>query len=142
MDQRLFVSTLSKTLQLPSVPKSILRVESLVESTSKRYQIKPDLQCNILISLTEAVNNAIIHGNGQDAEKQVLINILQRDGLLTFQVSDEGTGFDPTQIPDPTAPENLRKLGGRGVFLIRQLADDVRFLNNGSTVEIAFRIRE
>ncbi len=127
-------------LKLASDPKNVARVESFVEHLVDKYGISPDVYGNILISLTEAVTNAIIHGNDNDETKTVQVRLKKQKDTLAFLISDEGRGFDFDNLPDPTAPENLLKLGGRGVFLMRQLSDDVIFYNNGSTVEICFRI--
>jgi serine/threonine-protein kinase RsbW len=131
----------SKTmLQLSSNPRNVSQVEAFLQNVIEDYKISPDRYGNILISLTEAVNNAIIHGNRQDENKCVKIHCEKRNRSLAFRVSDEGRGFDYSNVPDPTSPENLLKIGGRGVFLIRQLSDRVNYFNNGSTVEIHFNI--
>jgi anti-sigma regulatory factor (Ser/Thr protein kinase) len=127
-------------LTLTSDPKNIARVETFVEGLVAKYQISPDVYGNILISLTEAVTNAIIHGNHKDISKRVCVKLKKQKDLIAFMVSDEGGGFDFDCLPDPTSPENLLKLGGRGVFLMRQLSDDIVFSENGSTVEIRFNI--
>ncbi len=127
-------------LKLPSNPRNIAILDSIVKRAIEQYRIRPDLHCNILVSLTEAVNNAIIHGNCGDESKNVSIKLQKERDTLAIQVSDEGRGFDPQNVPDPTAPENITKCGGRGVFLIQQLSDTVLFRNNGSTVEMQFKI--
>jgi anti-sigma regulatory factor (Ser/Thr protein kinase) len=127
-------------LKLASDPRNVARVESFVEHLVSKYGISPDVYGNILISLTEAVTNAIIHGNDNDETKTVQVRLKKQKNKLAFLISDEGGGFDFDNLPDPTAPENLLKIGGRGVFLMRQLSDDVVFYNNGSTVEICFSI--
>mgnify|MGYP006292403397 CR=1 FL=1 len=127
-------------LRLTSDPRNISMVESFVQRIVEKYKIHPDKYGNILISLTEAVNNSIIHGNRKDQSKCVHIHLHKKRDRLAIRVSDEGCGFDYRQLPDPTAPENLVKLGGRGVFLMQQLSDDLRFHNNGSTVEIHFKL--
>ncbi len=127
-------------LKLASDPKNVARVESFVEHLVDKYRISPDIYGNILISLTEAVTNAITHGNDNDKTKTVHVRLKKQNNILAFLISDEGRGFDFDNLPDPTAPENLLKLGGRGVFLMRQLSDNVVFYDNGSTVEICFRI--
>ncbi|HEB62192.1 MAG TPA: ATP-binding protein [Bacteroidetes bacterium] len=127
-------------LKLTSNPRNIARVESFVEKLVEKHKISPDIYGNILISLTEAVNNAITHGNSNDESKLVIVNLLRKENLLEFKVTDEGSGFDFNQLPDPTAPENLLKIGGRGVFLMRQLSDSIKFMNNGSCVKISFHI--
>ncbi|MFK7772017.1 MAG: ATP-binding protein [Saprospiraceae bacterium] len=128
-------------LRLSSDPKNVECVEPFVEKLVEKYHISPDMYGNILISLTEAVNNAIRHGNCNDQNKTVKVSMQEvSENKITFQVSDEGPGFDFDSVPDPTSPENLLKIGGRGVFLMRQLCDDIRFHDNGSTVEIQFNI--
>lgn len=127
-------------LKLTSDPRNVAAVESFVKRVVERYKLTPDVHGNILISLTEAVNNAIIHGNDQDESKTVKIQFQKQKNCLAIRVSDEGGGFDYRNLPDPTAPENLTRSGGRGVFLMHQLSDKVRFHNNGSTVEMRFNL--
>ncbi len=129
------------TLELSSDPRNIDKVESFVESARRQFRIKPEQYGDILISLTEAVNNAIIHGNCQDRRKTVSIRLHKTSKGLAFQVTDQGVGFDHRKLPDPTKPENLLKVGGRGVFLMQQLSDHMSFTNNGRTVEMLFKIR-
>ncbi len=127
-------------LQLDSDPRNVEVIESFVQRVVEQFQLRPDAYGSMLITLTEAVNNAIIHGNGADRSKSVRIHLRKKKDHITIRVSDEGGGFDHRSLPDPTQPENVRKLGGRGVFLMQQLADDLRFHNNGSTVEIQFNL--
>lgn len=127
-------------IQISSHPNNISLVEGLVQNIASGKNLSQDLHGNILISLTEAVNNAIVHGNGCDKNKNVQICFSQRRNQLKFKVSDEGSGFDPESLPDPTAPENICNIGGRGVFLMRQLSDQVVFKDNGRTVEMHFKI--
>ncbi len=128
-------------LKLASCPDSICELEQFVQSLSERYNICPDRYPDILISLTEAVNNAIIHGNCENSSKKVLIaHRYRKQNGLVFEISDEGQGFDYKSIPDPTKVENVDKMGGRGVFLMRQLADRIKFANNGRTVIIKFNV--
>lgn len=127
-------------LRLPSNPRNIAMVESFVERIVQRYKLTPDLYGNILISLTEAVNNAIIHGNHKDDSKTVEISLQKEKDGLSFRVTDEGRGFDFTSLPDPTSPDRVMEVGGRGVFLMHQLADHLKYDNNGSTVELHFNL--
>ena len=129
--------TLSELI-LKSDPKKISEVEIFVKKIAASFEINEDIYPNILISVTEAVNNAIIHGNQKDLDKKVTILLKKSETALTIIVSDEGPGFDPESIPDPTLDENIDKLGGRGVFLIYQLSDLVTFQNEGRTVEMQF----
>jgi serine/threonine-protein kinase RsbW len=114
-------------------------VEKLVEEVCDEYKVNTDHYGNILVGLTEAVNNAILHGNKNDLSKKVSIEFVPKGDILSFFVKDEGAGFDPSSIPDPTNPENIEKPNGRGVFLMRNLADKVIFHDNGSRVELHFK---
>ena len=127
-------------LVLQSSLSSISRIEPYVNQIVSDFGINDEIYGNILIALTEAVNNAILHGNKEDKSKKVTINLVNNHPKkqLIFQISDDGSGFNHNQLPDPTAPENILKLGGRGVFLMRQLSDEVEFMDNGSTVQILF----
>ncbi len=129
------------TLQLPSTMESIARLESLVEEISERYHVSEDTFANMMTCLNEALINAIVHGNLSDANKTVFVNAEVKDQKrIIWTVADEGPGFDYNDIPDPTAPENLEKLTGRGVFIIKHLADQFIFNVRGNEVELHFKI--
>lgn len=129
-------------LIIASIPENISSVENYVESICSEYEIDDSVFGNILISLTEAVNNAIIHGNKRNPEKFVTIShsLENYPKTLIIKIKDEGDGFNYMNLPDPTAPENIEMIGGRGVFLIKQLADLVIFSDKGETIELQFRI--
>jgi serine/threonine-protein kinase RsbW len=127
-------------IELSSTPENLAVVESLVEQLQETYSLNTDIVGNILVSLSEAVNNAILHGNKSDTNKTVTIEYIEQPNRLAFIITDEGPGFDFINIPDPTAPENLTKLTGRGVFLMRQLADKVEYADEGRTVHLEFAI--
>ena len=127
-------------LELQSDPRNIREIERFVDQIVSRYRLSPDLHGNLLISLTEAVNNAIIHGNRRDKSKKVSIRLKKLKDSIAVSVTDQGRGFDYRSLPDPTAPENLTRIGGRGVFLMRQLSDRISYANNGTTVELQFNI--
>ena len=93
-----------------------------------------------MVAITESVNNAIRHGNKEDKKKNVTLTATCEENVLLFTVEDEGTGFDPDSLEDPTAPENLEKIGGRGIFLMKHLSDEVKFSNEGRKVELTFFI--
>ena len=128
-------------LKLASKTGSVSQVEPFVENLVNRYNLGPDKKCDILISLTEAVTNAIVHGNCEAEDKTVKVNMKRETNCLSVRVSDEGDGFDFHSLPDPTSPEHICQCGGRGVYLMRRLADNIRFFNNGSTVEMRFNLR-
>ncbi|TVR77709.1 MAG: ATP-binding protein [Saprospirales bacterium] len=125
---------------LESKPEAVSKLDTVVREMVRQHQLDDSLHADILITLTEAVNNAIIHGNKKDGRKSVTIQIEKRsDGLHIF-VEDQGCGFDPECLKDPTDPANLDQCGGRGVFLIKELCHSVHFHNNGATVEMCFEI--
>ncbi len=128
----------NKVIVFPSVTDNIRIVEKLVDELCEDYKIKEDFYGNILISLTEAVNNAIVHGNRLDPDKSVSVKYDTVDEVLKFIIEDEGPGFDYDNLPDPTAPENIEKPNGRGVFLMKHLADNCAFLDDGRIVELEF----
>lgn len=132
--------TMEREICLSSHPSNIVQVESFIEDFRLRHGISEEVYGNMLVAITEAVNNAIIHGNRTDSEKQVNICLSHHRNKVTCRISDEGDGFDFNHVPDPTAPENLVKEGGRGIFLMKHLSDLVIFSNDGSVVEIQFRL--
>jgi len=129
-----------QTLKLPSSTQSICKLEEFIQCIAQQYDICQDKFPDILISLTEAVNNAIIHGNKEREDKYVHVVLDKTNKGLSFTVHDEGLGFNPRNVPDPTSPEHLDCCGGRGVFLMKQLADEVRYLNDGRSVRMHFRV--
>jgi serine/threonine-protein kinase RsbW len=127
-----------RKLEFDSQIENINIVERMVDDICDEFKVGEENYGNILISLTEAVNNAISHGNRRDPSKKVQFTFIPSPNVLTFIVEDEGPGFDYDNLPDPTAPENIEMPNGRGVFLMRHLADEVTFEDNGSKVEIKF----
>ena len=127
-------------LTIPSIPSRISEVENFLQNAFSHSNISPDRYPDMLISLTEAVNNAIIHGNKQDEDKMVKIQMVQSNSNFKIIVTDEGRGFDLNEVPDPTAPENIECCGGRGVYIMSRLADSISFQDNGSTVEMHFQV--
>jgi serine/threonine-protein kinase RsbW len=130
-------------IKFPSVIENIHLVERLIDEIVEQHHIKEDFYGELLIAMTEAVNNAIVHGNKLDTSKQVTVDFDIVDGkVLRFTVEDEGPGFDYNSLPDPTAPENIEKPHGRGVFLMRQLSDHCEFNDNGRVVVLDFAVLE
>jgi len=127
-------------LTISSNPNNILKVENYLRNAQHDMNIDETKFPDILISLTEAVNNAILHGNNADESKTVEISMEGKTSGVAISVTDEGKGFDPNEIPDPTAPENIECCGGRGVFIMSRLADRISFENNGSTVQMFFKL--
>lgn len=129
------------TLQLPSRINSITIVENFIDELSEKYGFSDEIYANVLTCLSEAVINGIVHGNSENPDKKVYINLeVIKDKRLIFTVSDEGDGFDFNNLPDPTAPENLENLTGRGVYIIKKLADQCIFNSKGNELELHFKI--
>lgn len=114
------------------------RVETFVDEFCSSNQVDEVLYGNVLIAVTEAVNNAIFHGNQQNSSKHVKLLVGTGNDSFCFSIKDEGDGFDFNHLPDPTSPENILKENGRGVFLMKALSDDLEFDDNGSKVTIYF----
>ncbi len=129
----------NQKIRITSKAENIILVEKMIEDVCDVYNISEDYYGNILVAITEAVNNAIYHGNKADPTKNIDISFQSLDGYVCFTVKDEGKGFGFDSLPDPTNPENLEKENGRGVFLMRNLADRVSFEDNGSTVILDFK---
>ena len=127
-------------IRIASVPANICMVEEYLDKIFTEYRLDKSLYPNVLVSLTEAVTNAILHGNKSDGSKFVCVRTTRLKRHICFRISDEGPGFDPASIPDPTLPENVANCGGRGVFLMQKLSDRVIFSDQGRTVEIKFMI--
>jgi serine/threonine-protein kinase RsbW len=132
--------TREQKISFPSTSGNIVIVEKLINDICSSYQVSEDYYGNILVAVTEAVNNAIQHGNKLDPGKQVDVEIKAQDKSISFSVHDQGEGFDFNTLPDPTNPENIEKPSGRGVFLMRHLADKVEFSDSGRTVHLNFTI--
>lgn len=130
----------TQRIEFPAKAENLALAEKLIDEVCKQYNVPEALYGNILIALTEAVNNAIHHGNQLDPSKQVQLSYGVKDGKVTFLVCDEGTGFDHEHLPDPTDPQNIEKPHGRGVFLMRALADSVEFTDNGASVSMTFSL--
>ena len=128
-------------LIVSSKHESLKEIEYFLEQVVVEHNVSDEVFGNMLIGVTEAVNNAIIHGNKEDDSKKVTLEFEREENpdKLVFHIHDEGSGFDYNGLPDPTHPDNLMVVGGRGVFN-KQLADWVVFSNDGATIELQFRL--
>ncbi|TFH47368.1 MAG: ATP-binding protein [Bacteroidia bacterium] len=113
-------------------------IENMVDTLSKRLGVSDEVYGKILVSTVEAVNNAIIHGNKGDVRKSVIVEISADGNIFEVTVTDEGKGFEYDSLPDPTRPENIENLHGRGVFLMRNLTDFLDFNESGNEVRMNF----
>jgi serine/threonine-protein kinase RsbW len=130
---------MTKKLKIESRIANLRIVENAIDEISAEIGMKQDNYGKILVSTLEAVNNAIVHGNKGNEKKMVEIEICYREKILKISVQDEGPGFKPGDVPDPTKPENIENLNGRGVFLMSKLADAIEFNELGNKVTMSFK---
>ena len=127
-------------VKIPSIKENVSVVESFIENVGEKIRIEESIYGNVLVSVTEAVNNAIVHGNKEDKNKKVRLALKQNKKSVRFIVEDEGMGFDHNTLPDPTNPKNIEKVKGRGIFLIKSLSDKTTFKQGGRVVEMLFKL--
>lgn len=128
-------------MTMPSTIEQVAKVEKFLMRLKKSLKIDDERFYKLLVAVTEAVNNGIIHGNKRDASKMVILKCDFTDGILTFSIHDEGPGFAHDHLPDPLADENLMRDHGRGVFLIRSLMDSVRFNKDATGAEVIMTMK-
>ena len=131
---------MEREISIPSQIESISIVENFIDELSIELGLVADVYGNVLISVIEAVTNSIVHGNKFDNSKFVNVKFSYNQPFLNIIVSDEGTGFLFDNVPDPTKPDNVEKPDGRGVFLMKHLADEITFYRAGATVNLKFKI--
>lgn len=129
---------MQKKLRIKSEMENLRIVEKELDDISSELGIAEDNYGKIMVCAMEAVNNAITHGNKKDSAKYVIIVIKNKGEKLIISVEDEGKGFKPSEIPDPTRPENIENITGRGIFLMSHLADKIKFSENGNKVMMYF----
>jgi len=127
-------------IEIFSKKKNLTQIEKFLDETAKKMSIGEELYGKLFLAVLEAANNAVVHGNKEDETKKARIEIEKTKETLIITVVDEGAGFDYDNIPDPTLPENIEKPDGRGVFVIKNLADELTFENNGSTMQMVFNL--
>ena len=128
-----------KQLIIESDIANLTKVENAIDSLTNEIGISKDSYGKIMVAVMEAVNNAIIHGNKADLKKKVEIEFKSERGNLNVSVTDEGKGFKPGEVPDPTRPENIEEISGRGIFLMSKLADEIEFNRKGNNVILKFK---
>lgn len=127
-----------KKIRIESTVGNLRVVENAIDDATAIIGISQDNYGKILVSTMEAVNNAILHGNKSVPEKVVDIEISYRNNELMISVTDEGPGFRPEAVPDPTKPENIEALNGRGIYLMSHLADKIEYNEKGNSVSMIF----
>jgi len=131
---------MEKRLNIESKIDNINEVEKFVDEFSEENEIHSDIYGKILIATVEAVNNSIVHGNKEDVNKKVFLIFRMDQDQIEILVEDEGDGFDYTHLPDPTKPENIENIHGRGIYLMQHLADEVEFFKEGTLVQMSFKL--
>ncbi len=127
-------------LELPSDVGTIEHaVDFIMEHCECCARKSRRLRLNFRVGLTEALSNAMLYGNAEDPNKRVRLELTLEETRITARIIDEGDGFDPEQVPDPTTPANLEKPGGRGIFLMRKLVDEVYFNDQGNCVTLVMQ---
>jgi serine/threonine-protein kinase RsbW len=132
---------MKKQIFVPSKIENLRIIEKFIDEISNECKLNSEIYGNILIATLEAANNAIVHGNklNENVDISIVANVDEK--VLTISIEDKGKGFNYNSIPDPTAPENIENVSGRGVFLMRKLSDKLEFKNNGSLVELLFNLK-
>jgi serine/threonine-protein kinase RsbW len=129
-------STNKLSIQLPSSRQTVTEVADRLAALLDRFDLPEDVVFDIKLAAQEAVVNAVEHGNRNDQTKAVHVTCEVKKDAVAVTVRDEGGGFDPSTVPDPTLPENVLKEHGRGIFLMRNLADDVFYNTGGNEVTV------
>lgn len=128
-------------LEIPNDVRAIERAVDLVVRRCQRCESQArKFRLNFRVALTEALSNAMLYGNGADPAKRVRVDVAVCDAHVSARVTDEGIGFDPAAVGDPTTPENLTRPGGRGLFLMRELLDEVSYNDRGNSVTLVLRL--
>ena len=128
-------------LEIPTDIQSIAAAVDYVMSRCVSCQVQAKrLNLNFRVGLTEALSNAMMYGNRADPSKKVEVELVMGEGQLQATVRDQGVGFDPASVPDPTLPENVSRPCGRGLFLMRELLDEVWYNDQGNEVTLVLRL--
>lgn len=127
-------------LELPSDLRVIEDTVSFLVSCVRCFSFSgARLNLNFRVGVTEALANAVLYGNGSDRRKPVRVELSLNTTRVVVRVVDQGNGFDPSVVPDPTLPERIQRPGGRGLFLLRQLMDEVEYNDRGNAVRLVLQ---
>jgi serine/threonine-protein kinase RsbW len=124
-------------LRIPADPDSVAKAADAISEALTRLQVPEEKLLEIGLAVQEALANAVVHGCGNDASKQVRCRLSANSGgTILIAVADPGPGFVPESLPDPLQQEKLHSDHGRGVYLIRQLMDEIQFVNGGNEIRM------
>jgi serine/threonine-protein kinase RsbW len=129
-------------LTLKSKPKEVIKVENFLYEVNNYIRLGEIQFHNLLIATTEAVNNSITHGNLRDPKKKVVITCKVTKSSIEVKVHDEGLGVTEQELPDPLEEKNLLRESGRGIFLMRNLMDSIKFKRDESGSEVIMRMKK
>ncbi len=129
-------------LTLESNRNEIKKFELLLEKSNEEFNLPVERFINLQIACSEALINAIVHGNKESNVKKVYTEIAYDDRSLFVKINDEGDGFDISRLPDPTSNENLMKEHGRGIYIIRSLVDDFRCSSTENGTEFILTVKK
>jgi serine/threonine-protein kinase RsbW len=132
---------MEKEIIVYSKIENLRKIEKFVDEISTDCSLNSEVYGNLLIATLEGANNAIVHGNKLNENLEVKISAFFDGNILKLRIEDKGPGFDYMHIPDPTAPENIENVSGRGVFLMNKLSDKLEFFDKGATVELSFNLK-
>lgn len=129
--------------EIPSDPDLLPEIEEYILEIAKEVKLDEEKFNNLTLSVTEAASNSIVHGNKMDAGKKVIITVRVDEKNMTISIKDQGNGFDPSKVPDPTKPENILKDSGRGIHIMRSFLDDLRynFTPEGTEVTLVISLK-
>ncbi|MBO6794169.1 MAG: ATP-binding protein [Balneolaceae bacterium] len=128
------------TYELSSTYEELERVEHLLNELQEKLGFDDDFYARLMLTVSEAATNAVVHGNELDASKKATIVAEAENEVLTITTTDEGSGFVPEEVPNPLEEENLLKASGRGLFLMQEYADEADYLNDGRTLVLKFKL--
>ncbi|MCF8361837.1 MAG: ATP-binding protein [Prolixibacteraceae bacterium] len=129
---------MDKSIDIQSDIRNICKIEYFINDIFRELKFSRKIFCKIYLAVNEAVTNAIVHGNKSDVNKIVHLNFQDNSVHFKITISDEGNGFDIKNVKDPTHSDNIYKESGRGIFIMNQYADRVKYEENGRIVKLLF----
>ena len=129
--------------EIISDPDLMPEVEEFLINIAKENNLEEEKHNSLALSASEAVSNSIVHGNKLDETKKVFINVIVNDDEMKIIFKDQGTGFNPENVPDPTNPENILKDSGRGIHIMKSFIDELKynFTPSGTETILVIRLR-
>jgi len=125
---------------IPSKRTQLPKVEKITNSIARRMKLNEEQIDNLSIAVTEAVGNAIVHGNKENPRKKIILEFHLRKNKINISVKDEGEGFEPKKLTNPLDPENIMKESGRGIYILKSLMDEVHFTEGGTKINFAMKL--